>query len=69
MKNHQTDFLFYYWKREVGVKWTSSSLLILLFRIVFDPRINQGSNEIHLEKTPARTFVFKQSEFIRNVGV
>lgn len=67
MKNHQTDFLFYYWKREVGVKWTS--LLILLFRIVFDPRINQGSNEIHLEKTPARTFVFKQSEFIRNVGV
>lgn len=53
----------------MGVKWTSSSLLILLFRLVFDPRINQDSNETHLEKTPARAFVFKHSEFIRNVGV
>lgn len=53
----------------MGVKWTSSSLLILLFWLVFDPRINQDSIEIHLEKTPVRTFVFKHSEFIRNVGV
>lgn len=53
----------------MGVKWTSSSLLILLFRLVFDPRINQDSIEIHLEKTPVRAFVFKRSEFIRNVGV
>lgn len=69
MKNHQTDFFYYWKKKEIGVKWTSSSLLILLFRLVFDPRINQDSNEIHLEKTPARAFVFKDSEFIRNVGV
>lgn len=68
MKNHQTVFILLLKKRN-GVKWTSSSLLILLFRLVFDPRINQDSIEIHLEKTPARAFVFKHSEFIRNVGV